>query len=192
MSGVKFILLCEDKQTNAFVRRFLKCRNLDLRDITTLPLPDGSQSGEQWVRQRYPRELKSIRSRQNARLIVVTDADSGSTENRRKQLDRECIDQNIACRTDDDRVFVIIPRRNIETWLAYLDGTTVNENENYPRLHRERDCRPHVGKLFKMCQENRLCQPVPPSLSDACREYRRSGQWRQAAFGRPVDRSLWF
>ena len=78
MSGVRIVLLCEDSQTDAFVRRFLKRRNFAGRDIETLPLPSGRQSGEQWVRERYPDELKAIRGKQNAYLIVVTDADADS------------------------------------------------------------------------------------------------------------------
>lgn len=95
MSGVSVILLCEDAQTDAFVRRFLKHRNFRGRDVTTLPLPDGSRSGEQWVRERYPRQLQAIRQRQGACLIVVTDADVHSTEFRRAQLDAECEKQRI-------------------------------------------------------------------------------------------------
>lgn len=47
MSGVSVILLCEDMQTDVFVRRFLKHRNFRGRDVRTLPLPHGSRSGEQ-------------------------------------------------------------------------------------------------------------------------------------------------
>ena len=50
MSGVKIVLLCEDKQTDSFVCNFLKHRNFEGRDITTLSLPASSGSGEQWVR----------------------------------------------------------------------------------------------------------------------------------------------
>ncbi len=76
MSGVSIVLLCEDSQTNSFVRRFLRRRGFDHRDITTLPLPGGSGSGEQWVRERYPDQLRAIRGKQAAYLIVVTDADT--------------------------------------------------------------------------------------------------------------------
>lgn len=76
MSAVRIVLLCEDSQTESFVRRFLKHRNFKARDINTLPLPDGRRSGEQWVRERFPAELQAIRGRQGAYLIVVTDADA--------------------------------------------------------------------------------------------------------------------
>ena len=90
VSRVRVTLLCEDSQTDAFVRRFLKHRKFRSRDIRALPLPGGSQAGEQWVRKCYPSELRAIRGAQDAYLIVITDADSNSTEIRRAQLEAEC------------------------------------------------------------------------------------------------------
>lgn len=168
MSGVSVILLCEDAQTDAFVRRFLKHRNFRGRDVTTFKLPHGSGSGEQWVRERYPRQLQAIRQRQGACLIVVTDADGYSTKSRRAQLDAECEKQRIPRRKDGERVLVIVPRRNIETWLAYLAGGEVDEETRYPRLDRKRDCVRHADELFRMCQKQRLREPAPPSLREAC------------------------
>ena len=173
MSRVHITLLCEDSQTDAFVRRFLKRRNFSGRDITTLPLPAGSQSGEQWVRTRYPAELRAIRERQRAFLVVVTDGDAGSTDARRAQLEAECKLQEIPPREDADPVVVVVPRRNIETWLAYLGGTSVDEVTVYPRLRRERDCDAHAKRLYDMCQDERLAEPAPPSLREACDEYRK-------------------
>ena len=174
MSRVDITLLCEDSQTDAFVRRFLKRRNFRHRDITTLPLPAGGQSGEQWVRTRYPAELRAIRRRQRTYLIVVTDADTGSTDARRAQLEAECKRQDIPPREDGDPVLVIVPRRSIETWLAYLGGTRVDELRRYPRLRRQRDCTEPARRLYAMCHEDqRLDDSAPPSLQEACGEYRK-------------------
>ena len=174
MSGVEIILLCEDKQTNTFVRRFLQLRKFGRRHIHTLPLPDGAQSGEQWVRKSYPRELKAIRQTQGKLLIVVIDADKNTTERRHEQLRSECIRQDIPPRSESDKVLHIIPRRNIETWFAYLGGADVDEDTQYPRLNHESDCAEHARRLYKMCQEEqRLREPAPPSLRDACDEYLR-------------------
>ena len=173
MSGVSITFLCEDSQTDAFVRRFLRRRNFGSRDIHTRELPSGSQSGEQWVRERYPDELQAIRGRQNAYLIVVTDADKNSTADRRAQLDAACDEKQVPRRDDRDRVLVIVPRRNIETWLHYLgSGTAVDETTRYPRLRRERDCVTHANNLYRMChEEQRLDDGAPPSLQEACEEY---------------------
>lgn len=174
VSRVTITLLCEDSQTDMFVRRFLKHRNFGTRDFNTLPLPHGKQAGEQWVRERYPVELRAIRQMRSAYLIVVTDADNESTETRRAQLEAECERQEVPRRNDDDRVVVIVPRRNIETWLAYLAGTNVNEHDPYPRLKHKRDCGERARRLYKMCHETqRLREPIPPSLQEACDEYRR-------------------
>lgn len=173
MSGVSITLLCEDSQTDAFVRRFLKRRNFRARDVRTLPLPAGRQSGEQWVRKRYPAELRAIRGRRSAYLIVVTDADVRSTNDRRAHLDAECAEQGVPVRTGEDPVLLIVPRRNIETWLAYVDaGEPVDEERQYPRLKRERDCDRHANKLFRMCRAaQQLDEAAPPSLREAWEEY---------------------
>lgn len=172
MSGVSITLLCEDSQTDAFVRRFLKHRNFRSRDIRTLPLPGGRQSGEQWVRERYPIELRAVRRRQGAYLIVVTDADTHSTAVRRAQLDAACDENETPRRDDGDPALVIVPRRNIETWLAYLGGTTVDEDTTYRKLKRESDCATHANNLYRMCHEaQRLDEGAPPSLREACEEY---------------------
>ena len=175
MSGVRIVLLCEDKQTDSFVRRFLQQRNIRGRDVTTAPLPDGSQSGEQWVRERYPKELKAVRQRQDTFLIVVIDGDNNPTERRHEQLRLECDRLKIPSRTEKDRVLHIVPRRNIETWFAYLGGQDVDEHTQYPRLKgRERECAEHAKTLSRMCiEEQRLREPAPPSLREACLEYRR-------------------
>ena len=172
MSGVRITLLSEDSQTDAFVRRFLKRRKFAGRDIRTLPLPSGRQSGEQWVRERYPKELRAIRRRQGAYLIVVTDADIQSTAVRRAQLDAACDDSETPKRDAGDPVLVIVPRRNIETWLEYLGGTTVDENTTYRKLKRESDYATQADNLYRMCHEaQRLDEGAPPSLREACEEY---------------------
>lgn len=174
VSRVRVILLCEDSQTDVFVRRFLKHRNFRSRDIRTLPLPGGRQSGEQWVRARYPIELRAVRDERCSYLIVVTDADRISTEARRAQLEAECDHQQVPRRTGTDPVLVIVPRRNIETWLEYLNGADIDECVSYRKLRRPRDCGEHAKRLYTMCHETQqLREPVPDSLREACEEYRR-------------------
>ena len=174
MSGVGITLLCEDSQTDAFVRRFLKHRNFRGRDINTLPLPTGRQSGEQWVREQYPKQLRAIRGRQGAYLIVVTDADTHSTETRRAQLESACRKKKVPPGDDRDPVLVIVPRRNIETWMKYLGGTAVDENTTYRKLTHGSDCAQCADDLYRMCHEaQRLPGDAPPSLRESCKEYRK-------------------
>ena len=173
----RYVLLCEDSQTESFVRRFLWHRNIRGRNIFTKPLPHGKQSGEQWVRTQFPRELKAIRTRQEAWLLVVIDADARTAEETLAWLDAECRRRGVRPRTDDDRVVVAVPKWDIETWFEFL--TTDQrpcEDRRYPRLKRPRDCRPLADKLFGMCHEKqRLSPSAPPSLVAACSEYRKLG-----------------
>ena len=174
MSAARVVLLCEDTQTDAFVRRFLRRRRLRRRDINTLPLPAGGGSAEQWVRKAYPRQLKAIRGRSGACLVVVVDGDTRSRIERLEQLRMECERQEVPPTKPADPVLVFVPRRNIETWFAYLDGEEVNERDAYPKLPRESDCSRHANELAHMCNEvQKLREPAPPSLRDACEEYPR-------------------
>jgi hypothetical protein len=174
--SARVILLCEDARTDTFVRRFLWSRNLRGRDIHTVPIPTGDGSGEQRVREQYPKELQDIRDREGRVLLVVTDADVNTTAVRRSQLDRQCDTKKISRTTSKDRVIVAIPRRNIETWLWHLEtGDAVDETRDYKPRFRAPDAREiHnlADELFRMCHRmQRLLPTAPPSLSEACREY---------------------
>ena len=172
--SASIVLLCEDGQTESFVRRFLWHRNIRRRDIHTKPIPHGKQSGEQWVRTQFPKELKAIRARQGAWLLVVIDADMRTTEETLARLDAECGDA-VAARTTDDPVVIAVPKRNIETWFEFLaTGEMPSEERKYPHLQRPRECHPLADKLFRMChKDQKLAPSAPPSLVAACSEYRR-------------------
>lgn len=173
--SARVVLLCEDRQTESFVRRFLQHRNIRHRDVFTKPLPHGKQSGEQWVRTQFPKELKAIRARQGAWLLVVIDADAHTTKEIHIWLNAECRSSGVTARTRDDPVAVAVPKRNIETWFEFLKtNERPSEDRPYPRLKRVRDCHSLADKLFRMChEEQKLPLSAPPSLVDACSEYRR-------------------
>ena len=167
----QIVLLCEDKQQEVFVRRFLKPRtNHPIRAVSA---PRGEGSGEQFVREQYPTELRALRAATvNAVLVVMIDGDAAGLAGRTGQLRESCVQFGIPPQRDGDRVVVLIPQRNIETWLAYLDGTTVDETTRYPRLERPGDCRRHVRALSELCERGELRAPAPPTLAAACEAYR--------------------
>jgi hypothetical protein len=105
--------------------------------------------------------------------VVVVDGDDKGVERRLNELAGACQTENIAPRQNDDRVVIAVPTWNIETWLAYLSGSDVDESRpDYPRLGRQRDCQPHVDRLTEMCRQGALRPPAPLSLEAACAEYR--------------------
>ncbi|MGI6418744.1 MAG: hypothetical protein ACOX1P_24115 [Thermoguttaceae bacterium] len=173
--NVNVVILCEDRQHEAFARRFLEQTGKGLRVQRVEISPKGRGSGEQFVRERFAKELAYYRARQHRveqALIVVIDADRRAVAERVEQVDAAAVEGDQERRRPTERVAVFVPAWNIETWIAYLAGQSVNENDTYPRLRRERDCQQHVEQLYQMCQQGALRAPVPPSLEAACNEYR--------------------
>jgi len=169
------VILCEDQQQEVFVRRFLARMQYGNRDLKVFKAPKGRGSGEQFVRERFAEELAFFRSRAirtRQALIVFIDADRSDASSRVAEVEGACKDAGIEKRSLEERVLILVPSRNIETWFAYLDGQDVNETDKYPRLRRPRDCRRHVDRLYEMCQQRELRQPAPSSLEAACDEYR--------------------
>ncbi len=175
--AVLAVVLCEDTQTECFIRRFLVKQDWDRRQIRTETLPAGKGSGLVWVRERFVKELKAYRSRSSRAatcLIVASDADDKTVEERIQTFKDACAEANVPFRGDDERVIFVIPRRNIETWLAYLRGQSVNEADAYPKYENEGDCRTQVTRLDGLCHRQKLePEPPPPSLVSACAEFKR-------------------
>jgi hypothetical protein len=171
-SRVELVILCEDRQQESFVREFARAvHGRTLRHVRVLVQPRGEGSGEQWVRERLPREVRAVRGAASATaLVAITDTDS---RERLRQLQHHCESQGIAWPRPGERVLVLLPCRNIETWLAYLAGETVAEERPspYPRLARQSQCRPHVAELARMCRDGALREPAPDSLRQACVGY---------------------
>lgn len=174
--GVRITILCEDKQHEVFIRRFFRTGGWAVRDLTPIVSPSGRGSAEQFVRNRFPRELAALRSKrgQNVYLVVMIDGDESGMARRKASLGAACNEQGVDPPGVSDNVLICVPTWNIETWLAYLDGETVDETKkDYRRLPRESECQPMINQLVEMCRDRRLRTPAPTSLDDACTSYRR-------------------
>ncbi len=139
----KYTVLCEDKLTHCYIRRFLLAQGISGRKIFPLPLPaDGC--GEQYVRLQFPRYLQVLRSKSfdSNVLVVAIDADKKTLQERKVQLNEACEAANVSVRTETDKMLVFIPKRNVETWIKYFDGETVDEEQDYAHYlnGHESDC----------------------------------------------------
>lgn len=171
---VMMVLLCEDAQHEAFARRFLKGMGWNTRQMRVEKSPTGKDSAEQWVRCRFPVELHAYRKRSSQAttvLVTIIDGDLAGYDRRITEPQRECQVQNVSFRTHDEHVAIIVPCRNIETWIQYLQGEKVNENDSYSKLARERDCRGPVKHLTLLCKQRELPDEAPSSMKQACNEY---------------------
>ncbi len=132
--GVRFTVLVEDKAFWRLVRGALIALGFEKQKIRLIPLNVGKGSAEQWVREQYPNEVKAQRSRNyqnNLALIVGTDADKLSVKKRKQMLSESLVKAELDERSTDESILIWIPRRNIETWLKYLDGDDVDEETDY-------------------------------------------------------------
>lgn len=179
----KVVVLCEDLQSQSFVRRALKAYGFDAGEIVVEPLPSkvGGGAGHAWVAKHYPRHLAAIRKAGKATSLVAhIDADDRTVAQRHAQLREACTTASIDPRTATEPVAELVPRRNIETWIYALDddlaaGVDLNENEPLPKLAHEGDCR-HAARAFaEHARQNTEPETAGavPSLLDGIKEFRR-------------------
>lgn len=180
-SASQVILLCEDKLHEVFVRRFLRRGwGIDAHKLRVVAYPkDGSGgSAEQHVRSRFPDELRAFRTRSaKTILIVVMDADTQSVQQHHNELNGAASSANLPVREDSEAVVYVVPKRHIETWLAYLDGVSVDENQTYKSGYefrgRESDAHPLIDGLTTDCMTRATLNDPPDSLELVCAEFDR-------------------
>jgi hypothetical protein len=170
---IRAVILCEDKQQEVFARTFLTTCGIRILRVQINPDP-GKGSGEQYVRRNYPKEVKAFRTNYSAqpdtRLVVMIDADTHSVEKRCQEMDRLLQEAGMPARQPAERIGVFIPRRNIETWIYFLQGQSVDEEAAYPKFRKnESVCKPYVTTLAQNYRQP-LSDHAPASLKAACRE----------------------
>lgn len=170
------VILCEDQQQEVFARYFFLNRGFEPRDIRVNRCPMGRQAGEQYVREQFSTEVQTYRSKsayQSIVLVVIIDADNFSVADRVNQLETILTNHLLARRDADEKIALFIPRRNIETWIHYLQnlksGIPVDEETSYPKLANPGECKPYVRLLSDSCRPG-LREDAPPSLVYACEE----------------------
>ena len=173
---VQLVILCEDRQQEVFARHFLEKRGFTGLFRTQI-CPKGSQSGEQYVRTHYLVEVKAYRQNKNRvsiGLVVLIDADTGTPQERLNQLANILSEDSQQARQAIESIAIFTPKRNIETWIHYLQGESVNEEDTYSKSqNNEASCKPYVEKLVDQCRSQSLPNTTPESPQAACGELQR-------------------
>lgn len=174
----RFVILCEDSQQAVFIKHFLKNHGFDNKKMRFEIGSKGKGSGEQYVRTQYVEEVKFYRrissySPIGTSLIVMIDADKHSVAERLHQLDLALEANSQSKRQSNEKIAIFVPKRNIETWIHYLMGESVDEEKAYSKLPRQRDCKPYLKKLVEEICPTGLPKDAPPSLHAACEELQR-------------------
>lgn len=127
----KVVVLCEDKRTQKFIRSFLQRLSYRNHELRFTEIKTGS--AEQRVREQYPKEVASLRRNRFRDQVLITaiDADSLSVKDRLRQFEQSLQHAGLPVRNSEEKIYLLIPRRNIETWIRVLNGAQASEEENY-------------------------------------------------------------
>ncbi len=173
---IQIVIFCEDRQQEVFARYFLKKRGFTGLFRAKI-CPPSSQSGEQYVRTQYPVEVKTYRQKRNRvsiGLVVLIYADTSTSQERLDWLTRTLVEDSQQNRQPDEAIAIFVPKRNIETWVHYLQGESVNEEDTYSKFpNNETNCKPSVENLAEQCRSQNILKETPESLQLACGELQR-------------------
>jgi len=87
-------------------------------------------------------------------LVTAVDADTDPVQNRHRELDNDLEGDDQAPRQNEEEICILVPKRNIETWIYALIGREgITEEEVYPHLENEGDCQPAVEQLVEYLQD---------------------------------------
>jgi len=165
----QIVILCEDRQHEVFIRHYLKKRHsVTERQIRVVVCPEGRGAGEQYVRREYPIQVMVLRQKRHLSKALVTMIDADT------QMVSERLNQLVPLPQETEKIVRLVPKRNIETWIYYLnnDLSSVNETDTYRKLDKESACKPGVEKLVKFCITG-LPADCLPSLQVGCIELHR-------------------
>ncbi len=108
------------------MHRFLKNVGINPHQMSFELSPSGQGSAEQWVRENFARQAGKCRAR-NTRaatgMFIMLDADRHTVQERLQVLDDALVCANQKpIDPSRDCIARLIPKRNVETWIIYLDA----------------------------------------------------------------------
>ena len=172
----QYQILCEDAQMRSFILGVLSHQGINARKIRVKNYPCGDGCGEAFVKREFPKEVKILRSTGYNKkvLIVCTDADNLSV-NERKRILMTGLEDEQSCRDlSGEQIIIWIPKREIETWIRFLRGEDVDIEKSYRHSGNPVRCREETKVFSLYCQgiKDIDCKNVR-SLEDAKAEYTR-------------------
>jgi len=145
---IEVFVIVEDRNLETFVRKTLSAFGINLRKAhISQDYPRGGRgSGKHYVSEKYQAVITTVRrkSRENKAVVLGTDADEQTVEERAQTLDALIAPP----RTANERIVYWIPKRHIETWGLHLNGSSVDEKTDYHNRGREIDWK-QAGETFK-------------------------------------------
>ena len=110
-------------------------------------------------------------------MVTVADADKLTVKDRKNQFDAALEADGQKPRQPNEPIAVVIPRRQIETWILHLRGEAVDENQVCPYFRgNESSCAAEVKRFAEKCP-GAMSGSDLPSLHDGCSELNRLLQY---------------
>lgn len=103
----------------------------------------------------------------------MIDADRKEVVERMRELDEELRSRELDPRDEAEAIALLIPKRNIETWIWNLRGEDVDESQSYPKLARQSECQDAVDELLETLSSQNTTNVLCESLLHGCQELER-------------------
>jgi hypothetical protein len=164
--------LIEDRDHEQFLRGLVdRLGRGASRTLRVEPYPSGRGAGEQHVRQKFPQfvaELRSQRFQEGLWGIVVIDGDVEGAPGRRRRL-IESLETKLL---PTERIVLLVPTRNVQTWGWCLLGHEVTETDDY--THEVEKASVSLRRLFGDHWPGAEAPPLaPPALREGWLEWAR-------------------
>jgi len=164
MSGpAQIILLGEDvAHVGSLYRAVVDHLHVPRGRVRKCPVADGQGDAKQYILRQIPSEIQLLRKGpSSAALIIAMDGD-GAEEDQRVAEIADALDAARMSRiAPDEFVVVVVPRRNIETWLTFARCSAIDEETDYKRGRRSN----WSGTDFDLV--GRAIAQSPPPKADA-------------------------
>lgn len=141
-------VLAEDNSLVSFCLKIVMKLGIQTnrKKIFVEPVPR-KDAGFTWVHRKYPQLIKRHRARATSTsvaFVVGIDSDKKTFAERASEFDKKLEVQGMPKRQDDEQIVLVIPKRNIETWVKYFTGPVddrknVDEDTDYKKVFKKPD-----------------------------------------------------
>lgn len=117
----KIVLVCEGWRDQRFAVSFLKAAGINPRSIEPKTNPSGS--GYDWVKRQFLSEVKYLQQfREGRGVLGIIDEDGQGDMARVNDISNCLRSENLPVINPSEGRCLLLPKRNIETWLYWLTG----------------------------------------------------------------------
>jgi hypothetical protein len=175
--GVRVQIVVEDEALERFSRETLLKFGFNRREIRVTGYPVGRGSAKDWVDRQYSIEVQALRAKsyQNLGIVVGTDADNLTVNQRAKRLADALQNARVEARRSGERIVLWIPKWSIETWILYFAHDARDEHHDYKHDVKKPDYRATAQAFIDQYRKYRVDNDLEtqPSLRASYDETKR-------------------